>query len=86
MAPPPGATVDGVILGTVGYMSPEQAAGQPVDFRSDQFALGLLAYEMLAGRRAFVRPTAVETLTAVIREDPAPLSSMRAGFRTLSRA
>jgi eukaryotic-like serine/threonine-protein kinase len=79
MAPPPGATVDGVILGTVGYMSPEQAAGQPVDFRSDQFALGLLAYEMLAGRRAFVRPTAVETLTAVIREEPAPLSSVRTG-------
>jgi serine/threonine protein kinase len=79
MAPPPGATVDGVILGTVGYMSPEQAAGQPIDFRSDQFALGLLAYEMLAGRRAFVRPTAVETLTAVIREEPAPLSSLRPG-------
>jgi TolB-like protein/cytochrome c-type biogenesis protein CcmH/NrfG len=70
-------TFEGTILGTVGYMSPEQASGRPVDFRSDQFALGLIAYEMLAGRRAFSRPTAVETLSAVIREEPVPLSSLR---------
>jgi TolB-like protein/predicted Ser/Thr protein kinase len=75
---PPAATFEGTILGTVGYMSPEQASGRPVDFRSDQFALGLVAYEMLAGRRAFVRPTAVETLAALIREEPEPLSSLRA--------
>ncbi len=74
------ATFEGAILGTVGYMSPEQASGRPADFRSDQFALGLIVYEMLAGRRAFVRPTAVETLSAVIREDPIPLASLRGGI------
>jgi Serine/threonine protein kinase len=74
---PNAQTFEGTILGTVGYMSPEQASGRPVDFRSDQFALGLIAYEMLAGRRAFSRPTAVETLSAVIREEPVPLSSLR---------
>jgi serine/threonine-protein kinase len=76
-APPAGATFEGSILGTVGYMSPEQASGRPVDFRSDQFALGLLAYEMLAGRRAFEGPSAVETLSAIIREDPVPIGSLR---------
>ena len=78
--PPSDATREGTILGTVGYMSPEQAAGRPADFRSDQFSLGLIVYEMLAGRRAFERPTAVETLSAVIREEPVPLSSLRPGL------
>ena len=77
---PGSASLPGVILGTVGYMSPEQASGRPVDFRSDQFAFGLVTYEMLTGRRAFVRPTAVETLSAVIREDPVPVSSLRSGI------
>ena len=79
-APPSDATREGTILGTVGYMSPEQAAGRSADFRSDQFALGLIVYEMLTGRRAFARPTAVETLSAVIREEPVPLSSLRSGI------
>jgi TolB-like protein/Tfp pilus assembly protein PilF/predicted Ser/Thr protein kinase len=70
-------TVEGAILGTVGYMSPEQASGRPVDFRSDQFSFGLIAYEMLAGRRAFSRSTAVQTLAAIIGEEPAPLASIR---------
>jgi len=70
-------TCEGSILGTVGYMSPEQASGRSVDFRSDQFAFGLIAYEMLAGRRAFARPTAVQTLSAIISEEPVPLSSVR---------
>ena len=74
---PIAATFEGTVLGTVGYMSPEQASGRSVDFHSDQFSLGLIAYEMLAGRRAFSRPTAVETLSAVIREEPVPLSSFR---------
>ena len=74
---PNAQTFAGTILGTVGYMSPEQASGKLVDFRSDQFALGLIAYEMLAGRRAFSHPTAVETLSAVIREEPVPLVSFR---------
>ena len=78
--PPLAATFHGTILGTVGYMSPEQAAGRPTDFRSDQFAFGLVLYEMLAGRRAFQRPSAVETLTAIIREDPVPLSAIRPGL------
>ncbi len=55
-------TRDGAVVGTAGYMSPEQASGQPVDFRSDQFAFGSLVYEMLTGRRAFQRPTRAETL------------------------
>ena len=80
MDAPPDATRAGTILGTVGYMSPEQAAGRPVDFRSDQFSFGLILYEMLAGRRAFARPTAPETLAAIIREDPAPLASLRTGI------
>ena len=74
---PSDPTVEGSILGTVGYMSPEQASGHPVDFRSDQFAFGLILYEMLAGRRAFARPTAVQTLSSIITDEPAPLASIR---------
>ncbi len=69
-------TEPGVILGTVGYMSPEQASGVPVDFRSDQFSLGAILYEMATGRRAFQRPTAVETLSAIIRDEPEPIASV----------
>ncbi len=58
-------------------MSPEQASGRSVDFRSDQFAFGLIVYEMVAGQRAFSRPTAVETLAAIIREEPTPLPAVR---------
>ena len=61
-------------MGTVGYMSPEQALGKTVDHRSDQFALGAILYEMATGRRAFVRGSAPETLTAVIREEPEPIA------------
>lgn len=64
----------GVILGTVDYMSPEQASGLPVDFRSDHFSLGTILYEMVTGRRAFDRATAVETLSAVIRDEPEPIA------------
>ncbi len=66
-------TQPGAIVGTVGYMSPEQAAGHATDYRSDQFALGLVLYEMATGLRAFVRTTAVETLTAILRDEPTPL-------------
>ena len=65
-------TKAGTVLGTVGYMSPEQASGKPVDFRSDQFSLGTILYEMATGKRAFQRGTAAETLTAIIREEPEP--------------
>ena len=70
-------TVAGSILGTVGYMSPEQATSRPADFRADQFSFGALVYELLTGRRAFARPTAVETLSAILRDEPPPLSSIR---------
>src|SRR6266540_3744658 len=66
-------THPGVVLGTVGYMSPEQASGRPVDFRSDQFSIGSILYEMATGKRAFSRDTTAETLVAVIREEPQPL-------------
>ncbi len=64
----------GTILGTVGYMSPEQARGQRADHRSDIFSLGCVLYELLSGQRPFQRDSAPETLTAILREDPAPLS------------
>ena len=67
-------TEPGTVLGTVGYMSPEQASGRPLDFRSDQFSMGAILYEMAAGRRAFQRETAVQTLSAIIQEEPEPLS------------
>jgi len=60
----------GTILGTVGYMSPQQAAGERVDFRSDQFSFGVILYEMATGKRAFERRGAVETLVAIMRDEP----------------
>jgi|KBSSwiStaDraftv2_1062776.scaffolds.fasta_scaffold25587_4 Tol biopolymer transport system component len=71
-----GATEPGLVMGTIGYMSPEQALAKPVDFRSDQFALGSILYEMAAGRRAFSHGSAPETLTAIIRDEPEPLASL----------
>jgi serine/threonine protein kinase len=69
-------TIPGVILGTVGYMSPEQAGGGRVEFSSDQFSFGLILYEMLTGRRAFERPTTAETLSAIIREEPPAIAQL----------
>ena len=63
-------TEAGVLLGTVGYMSPEQVSGQAADERSDIFALGAVLYEMLSGKRAFKRDSPVETLNAILKEDP----------------
>jgi Tol biopolymer transport system component len=63
----------GVVLGTVAYMSPEQARGEVVDFRSDQFSLGTVLYEMLTGRRPFRASSAPETMAAIIRDEPEPL-------------
>ncbi len=68
-------TEPGTVLGTAGYMSPEQAAGRPVDFHSDQFALGSILYEMATGQRAFQRKTGAETLVAIMREEPPPISA-----------
>src|SRR5262245_61194649 len=64
------STQAGVLLGTVGYMSPEQVRGGPVDIQSDQFSFGAMLYELTTGKRAFQGPTAVETLSAIIRDDP----------------
>ena len=59
-----------MIVGTVGYMSPEQASGEPVDFRSDQFSFGSILYEMATAKRAFLKKTGVDTLSAILNEDP----------------
>jgi serine/threonine-protein kinase len=69
-------TTPGAVMGTVGYMSPEQAKGLTADFRSDQFSLGAILYEMATGRRAFQRDTAVQTLSAIIESEPASLSDV----------
>jgi predicted ATPase len=66
-------TPAGLVLGTVGYMSPEQASGDRLDFRSDQFSFGLVLYEMVTGKRAFQRRTAPETLVAILREEAEPI-------------
>ena len=63
-------TDPGAVMGTAGYMSPEQVRGEPADGRSDIFALGSVLYEMATGRRAFARDTAAETMTAILREEP----------------
>jgi Tol biopolymer transport system component len=68
-------TSSGMVVGTPGYMSPEQVRAKPLDHRTDIFALGSVMYEMLCGHRAFDRDSAVETMTAIINEEPAPLSS-----------
>jgi serine/threonine protein kinase len=73
-------TGSGVLVGTIGYMSPEQARGHAADARSDVFALGAVLYEMLAGRRPFEGATASDTLAAILREDPKPLDTGALGL------
>jgi len=68
-------TVPGVVLGTAGYMSPEQVRGQPVDHRTDIFAFGCVLYEMLSGRRPFKGDTPAETMAAILNAEPDPPSS-----------
>jgi Tol biopolymer transport system component len=70
------ATTPGVVMGTVGYMSPEQAGGQLIDFRSDQFSLGSVLYEMATGKKAFARGTAIQTLAAILQEEPEPVGAI----------
>ncbi len=67
-------TAAGVVMGTASYMAPEQVRGEPVDARADIFAFGAMLYEMLSGVQAFKRDTAVETMTAILKEDPPELS------------
>ena len=68
------ATLPGMVMGTVGYMSPEQVQGELTDSRSDVFSYGAVLYEMLTGQRAFKRKTSAETMTAILREEPPALN------------
>jgi eukaryotic-like serine/threonine-protein kinase len=70
-------TEPGMVMGTIGYMAPEQVRGQAADYRADIFAFGVVLYEMLAGRRAFERATGAETMTAILREEPPSLTLIR---------
>lgn len=72
-------TGEGLIVGTVGYMSPEQAEGRPVDTRSDIFSFGVLLYEMVTGRKPFTRDTALKTLAAIVSEAPPPIADVAPG-------
>ena len=67
-------TLPGLVMGTVGYMSPEQVRGEPIDPRSDIFSFGAVLYEMLTGKRAFKRETSAETMTAILRDEPQTLN------------
>jgi eukaryotic-like serine/threonine-protein kinase len=71
----PTPTMPGTVMGTVGYMSPEQVRGQTVDHRSDIFSFGAILYEMIAGKRAFRADTSVETMNAILKEEPPELSA-----------
>jgi Tol biopolymer transport system component len=73
------------LVGTVGYMAPEQVCGQPADARSDIFALGCVLYEMLSGTRAFQKPTAAETMTAILKEEPPQLPQSAVVPRSIHR-
>src|SRR6516225_4615571 len=73
------ATEEGTIVGTISYMSPEQAEGRKVDVRSDIFSFGALLYEMVTGRKAFQGDSKVSTLSAILREDPKPASQVVEG-------
>ncbi len=74
------ATNPGVVMGTAGYMSPELVRGKPADHRTDIFALGVILYEMVAGRRVFEKATSAETMTAILNEDPPSLSQIAPGI------
>ena len=69
-------SASGLILGTVGYMSPEQARGQAADHRTDIFALGAILYEMLSGARAFTGDSPIEVMNAIVKADPPPLAGV----------
>jgi Tol biopolymer transport system component len=73
-------TEAGMVMGTVGYMSPEQVRGQTADHRADIFAFGAILYEMLAGKRAFQKPTSADTMAAILNEDPPGISQVTANI------
>jgi len=78
-------TQEGTILGTVGYMAPEQVRGQPADARSDLFAFGAILYEMLGGRRAFGGGSAADVLSAILKEEPPELATAGMGLERIVR-
>jgi len=69
-------TIPGVAMGTMGYMSPEQVRGLPTDYRTDIFAFGAILYEMVMGKPTFGRPTSADTMSAILNEEPAPISEL----------
>ncbi len=73
---PSSSTIAGMVVGTAAYMSPEQARGSAVDYRSDQFSFGSVLYEMITGVRAFRRDSAAQTLTAIIEAEPRPIGEL----------
>jgi eukaryotic-like serine/threonine-protein kinase len=72
---PTALSVAGAVMGTVAYMSPEQAQGRPADARSDIFAFGLVLYELLSGRQAFAGDSVIDTMSAIVRDEPLPLDA-----------
>jgi serine/threonine protein kinase len=72
----PTMTMQGVAMGTVGYMSPEQVRGLSTDHRTDIFAYGAILYEMAMGKRTFERPTSADTMSAILNEQPPPISEL----------
>ncbi len=72
----PTLTLPGVAMGTVGYMAPEQVRGLAIDHRADIFALGAILYEMVMGKQTFQRPTSADTMSAILNEDPAPITDL----------
>jgi serine/threonine protein kinase/Tol biopolymer transport system component len=73
-------TNPGMVMGTAGYMSPEQVRGDAIDYRTDIFAFGAILYEMLSGKRAFQRSTSAETMTAILNDDPPTISQTGANM------
>src|SRR6516225_10265231 len=78
-------TVDGTVLGTVGYMAPEQLRGGPIDARADIFAVGVIVHELITGQTPFRRSSAADTMTAVLREDPPDLAVQPGAPAALAR-
>ena len=78
-----GVTRDGMVVGTVGYMSPEQVRAGPVDHRSDLFSLGIVIFEMLTGASPFERQSSVETMNAIIHDDAPPLDGLPPAIQRL---
>ena len=79
------ATEAGVAMGTVGYMSPEQVRGQVADYRTDFFAFGAILFEMLSGQKAFQKPTAADTMSAILNEEPPDISQLPTTAPALQR-